>query len=120
MTRSKAPRHRRAAADSLANSLFAGGGVLLGAGSLNVVSPWIWRKPLALEPNRSFWARSQAPLNSPLAVDLDVDVAVLGGGLTGLSSAYFNSSGIAGEECGGVGGAGDAATALPAETAPCS
>ena len=73
----------------LKNSVFAGGGVLLGAGGLNAVSPWIWREPLALEPNGSFWARSQAPLNPALAADLAVDVAVLGGGLTGLSAAYF-------------------------------
>jgi gamma-glutamylputrescine oxidase len=73
----------------LKNSLIAGGGVLLGAGGLNAVSPWIWREPLALETNGSFWARSQAPLNPALAADLEVDAAVLGGGLTGLSTAYF-------------------------------
>jgi gamma-glutamylputrescine oxidase len=73
----------------LKNSLMVGGGTLLGAGGLNAVSPWIWREPLALEPNGSFWARSQAALNPALATDLDVDVAVLGGGLTGLSAAYF-------------------------------
>jgi gamma-glutamylputrescine oxidase len=81
----------------LKNSLFAGGGVLLGAGGLNAVSPWIWRAPLALEPNGSFWARSQAPLNPALAADLDVDVAVLGGGLTGLSAAYFVRQGSPGK-----------------------
>lgn len=73
----------------LKNSMFVGGGALLGAAGLNTVSPWIWREPLALESNGSFWARSQAPLNPPLAADLEVDVAVLGGGFTGLSAAYF-------------------------------
>lgn len=73
----------------LKNTALAGGGALLGAGGLNFVSPWIWREPLGLEPNGSYWARSQAPHNPPLAQDLSVDVAVIGGGLTGLSAAYF-------------------------------
>jgi gamma-glutamylputrescine oxidase len=65
------------------------GGALLGAGGLNFVSPLIWREPLPLELNRSYWARSQPPRNPPLREDLVVDVAVIGGGFTGLSSAYF-------------------------------
>ena len=73
----------------LKNSALAGGSVLLGAGGLNVISPWIWREPLPLDQNRSYWARSQPPQNPPLTQDLQVDVAVLGGGLTGLSAAYF-------------------------------
>jgi glycine/D-amino acid oxidase-like deaminating enzyme len=73
----------------LKNAAYAGGGVLLGAAGFNQVSPWVWREGLAFEPNHSFWARSQAPRNPPLAGDLQVDVAVLGGGFTGLSAAYF-------------------------------
>jgi gamma-glutamylputrescine oxidase len=48
---------------------------------------------LPLEPNGSYWAGSQPPqdstLKKKLTEDLTVDVAVLGGGFTGLSSAYF-------------------------------
>jgi len=73
----------------LKNSAWAGGAALLGAAGLNRVSPWIWRAPLPLEPNTGYWARSQPPLNPKLAEDLAVDVTVVGGGLTGLSSAYF-------------------------------
>ncbi len=73
----------------LKSSAWAGGAALLGAAGLNEVSPWIWRAPLPLEPNLGYWARSQPPLNPRLAEDLAVDVAVVGGGLTGLSSAYF-------------------------------
>ncbi len=73
----------------LRNAALGGGGVLLGAGGLNALSPWLWRQPLALDANLSYWARSQPPQNPPLAQDLSVDVAVIGGGLTGLSSAYF-------------------------------
>ncbi|HUE11891.1 MAG TPA: FAD-binding oxidoreductase, partial [Steroidobacteraceae bacterium] len=73
----------------LKNSAWAAGGAVLGAVGLDRVSPWIWRAPLPLEPNGSYWARSQPPLNPKLTEDLTVDVAVLGGGFTGLSAAYF-------------------------------
>ena len=73
----------------LRKTAFAGGGALLGAVSLNQISPRIWREPLVFEPNRSYWARSQPPQNPPLTDDIAADVAVLGGGFTGLSSAYY-------------------------------
>jgi glycine/D-amino acid oxidase-like deaminating enzyme len=73
----------------LKKTAFAGGGALLGAVGLNQLSPRIWREPLVFEPNRSYWARSQPPQNPPLANDIAVDVAVLGGGFTGLSAAYY-------------------------------
>jgi gamma-glutamylputrescine oxidase len=73
----------------LKTAALGGGGVLLGTGGLNAISPWIWREPLAVDTNRSYWARSQPPQNPPLMKDLTVDVAVIGGGLTGLSAAYF-------------------------------
>ena len=73
----------------LKGSALAGGGALLGAAGLNQVSPLIWHEPPKIEPNNSFWARSQAPQNPKLATNLTVDVAVVGGGFTGLSAAYF-------------------------------
>ena len=75
--------------DFLKKSALAGGGVLLGSAGLNWVSPLVWREPLRIDENTSFWARSQAPKNPALDKDLSVDVAVLGGGLTGLSAAYY-------------------------------
>jgi len=73
----------------LKSAALGAGGALAGAVGLNTLSPWIWRGRLEIEPNASFWARSQPPLNSPLADDPSVDVAVVGGGLTGLSAAYY-------------------------------
>jgi gamma-glutamylputrescine oxidase len=73
----------------LKRAAYAGGGVLVGAGGLNFVSPLIFRERLAVEPNVSYWARSQPPRNPRLEEDLAVDVAIVGGGLTGLSAAYF-------------------------------
>jgi gamma-glutamylputrescine oxidase len=73
----------------LKNSALIGSGALLGAAGLNQVSPSIWHQPLQIQPNDSFWARSQPAQNPELDTNLTVDVAVLGGGFTGLSAAYF-------------------------------
>ncbi len=73
----------------LKKAAIAGGGALLGAAGLNQISPSIWREPLVFGPNRSYWARSQPPQNPPLTGNIEVDVAVLGGGFTGLSAAYY-------------------------------
>jgi len=73
----------------LKKAALASSGALVGAVSLNRISPRIWHEPLAFETNVSYWARSQAPQNPPLTDDIAVDVAVLGGGFTGLSAAYY-------------------------------
>ena len=73
----------------LKTTALAGSGTLLGAAGLNEISPWIWREPAVFEPNSSYWARVQLPQNPPLTHNINVDVAVIGGGFTGLSSAYY-------------------------------
>jgi gamma-glutamylputrescine oxidase len=73
----------------LTKAVAAAGGTLLGAIGLNQLSPTIWHEPFVFEPNGSYWARSQPPQNPPLGDDIAVDVAVLGGGFTGLSAAYY-------------------------------
>jgi gamma-glutamylputrescine oxidase len=73
----------------LKQAAIAGGGALLGTVSLNQISPRIWREPSVFAPNRSYWARTQRPQNPPLTADIAADVAVLGGGFTGLSAAYY-------------------------------
>lgn len=73
----------------LKNAAFGGGGVLLGSAGLNALSPLIFHRPVPIETNGSFWALSQPAQNQPLQEDLTVDVAIIGGGFTGLSSAYF-------------------------------
>jgi glycine/D-amino acid oxidase-like deaminating enzyme len=66
-----------------------GGGALLGAVGLNEISPKIWREPMVFDPNNSYWAGARASSNPPLSEDLVVDVAIIGGGFTGLSSAFY-------------------------------
>jgi gamma-glutamylputrescine oxidase len=73
----------------LKNAALLGSGAVLGAAAVNQAAPRIWPESRELEPNLGYWARSQpAPLPA-LADDLTVDVAVVGGGFTGLSAAYF-------------------------------
>jgi len=43
---------------------------------------------MSLDENRSLWAKEPAPRNPPMRSDLEIDVAVIGAGYTGLSSAY--------------------------------
>lgn len=73
----------------LKKAAFASSGAVLGSVGLNQISPRIWREPLEFGPNRSYWARSQPPQNPSLTENIAVDVAVIGGGFTGLSAAYY-------------------------------
>ena len=73
----------------LRNSAYATGGAVISLAALNQFAPAIWKMRVPLEPNDSYWAQARPPANPPLTSDLDVDVAVVGGGFTGLSSAWF-------------------------------
>jgi gamma-glutamylputrescine oxidase len=73
----------------LKTTALAGTGLAAGCVALNELSPRIWREEMYFEPNHSYWAQSQVPLNPALSADMDVDVAIIGGGFTGLSTAYF-------------------------------
>lgn len=53
-----------------------------------VATPLIFPEKLEFDENISLWAAAQPQKNPPLAEDLEVDVAIIGGGYTGLSSAY--------------------------------
>ncbi len=66
-----------------------GGGGLLGGAALNSLSPRLWPEEQAFDPNRSHWATSPRQHAPPLAEDIEADLAVIGGGYTGLSAAYY-------------------------------
>lgn len=55
---------------------------------VNGLSPWLLPEPPVIDTNRSLWNTLAEPSNPPLRRDLDVDVVAIGGGYTGLSSAY--------------------------------
>jgi gamma-glutamylputrescine oxidase len=53
-----------------------------------VVTPLIFPEKLEFDENISLWAPAQPQKNPALAEDLEADVAIIGGGYTGLSSAH--------------------------------
>lgn len=73
----------------LKTAAVAGAGAVVGAGALNALAPVVMPEKMVFETNRSHWARALPPANPPLATDLTADVVVIGGGFTGLSSAYY-------------------------------
>ena len=72
----------------LRKSALVAGGVAAVAG-VEAVTPLVLGEKLEFDANESLWAAARPPVNPPLAGDLDVDVAVIGGGYTGLSAAYY-------------------------------
>ncbi len=60
-----------------------------GAAALNGITPFVLPEKMIFEPNHSYWAKALPRPNPPLANDLDADVAVIGGGFTGLAAAYY-------------------------------
>lgn len=62
---------------------------LLGAGGAAVGLPLFFREgPAVFDPNDSHWSKIQNQANRGLDKDLEVDIAIIGGCYTGLSSAY--------------------------------
>lgn len=60
----------------------------MGVLGVNGLSPRLLPEPPVIDTNRSLWNSLAQVHNPPLRSDLDVDVAVIGAGYTGLSSAY--------------------------------
>ncbi len=55
----------------------------------SAASPLVFiEKKIHFDPNDSFWAKELIPSNPALNENIKVDVAIIGGGYTGLSSAY--------------------------------
>lgn len=56
-----------------------------------IVSLAFWlagEKEVVFEKNNSFWAKEMKPANAALNKNIEADVAIIGGGYTGLSAAY--------------------------------
>lgn len=52
-----------------------------------VITPLVYSETMCFDPNTSFWALAQTPATTALSENLRVDVAIIGGGLTGLFAA---------------------------------
>ena len=70
------------------SALVSAGGIAC-ATTINFASPYLLPEKSQFEENRSFWSAELPPANPPLQRDLEVEVAIIGGGLTGLSSALY-------------------------------
>ena len=66
----------------------AGGIAALTIGA-EVITPLISREKMEFDQNASPWASAHPTKNQPLKENIDVDVAIIGGGYTGLSAAYY-------------------------------
>lgn len=75
--------------DILKRAGLATAGTLAGGAALNAASPWLWPESRFVDRNQSYWSRVLPAARAPLAGDLEADVAIIGGGLTGLATAYF-------------------------------
>lgn len=56
--------------------------------TVSLVFLLIREKKVVFEQNDSFWAKEMKPANAALNNNIEVDVAIIGGGYTGLSAAY--------------------------------
>ena len=73
----------------LKTAAIAGVGSVAGAATVNTISSRVLPEEMVFEPNQSYWTKSLPPINPPLEQDIEADVAVIGGGFTGLSAAYY-------------------------------
>ncbi len=71
----------------LKRALLATGGVAAATVVPAAVTPLVCPETMRFDPNTSFWAQGQPPETTPLAGDIRVDTAIIGGGLTGLFAA---------------------------------
>ena len=64
-------------------------GLVAGGSTATLVGvPLIFKEQTIFDPNDSYWAEAQPEANPALGENLQVDVAIIGGGYTGLSTAY--------------------------------
>ncbi|MGB2629117.1 MAG: FAD-dependent oxidoreductase [Candidatus Acidiferrum sp.] len=69
----------------------AAGGVaaVASAGAVNALFPAVAPETMSFEANRSFWSDALLPAGPPLQRNTETDIAIIGGGLTGLSAGFY-------------------------------
>jgi gamma-glutamylputrescine oxidase len=73
----------------LKTAAITGAGSVVGAAGVNSLAPMVLTEEMVFEPNHSHWAKALPPANPSLHADLEADVVVIGGGFTGLSTAFY-------------------------------
>jgi len=64
-------------------------GVVTGGVAINELAPIVAPERLHVDVNDSYWSRALPPANPPLRASINADVVIIGGGLTGLSTACY-------------------------------
>ena len=64
-------------------------GTAAGAITLNAIAPALWPQTAPVDLNDSYWVAALPAAGPALQASIDVDVAIIGGGLTGLATAYY-------------------------------
>ena len=64
-------------------------GIATGGVTLNALMPRVFPPAHAIDRNHSYWSLALPDSNAPLATAIDADIVVIGGGLTGLSTACY-------------------------------
>jgi len=72
----------------LKRTAITAGGVAAALAGIEIATPLICRERMEFDANTSPWIGDRPPKTPPLDKDIEVDVAVIGGGYTGLSAAY--------------------------------
>src|SRR5215467_4341051 len=73
----------------LKTSALTGAGGVAAAAAWNGVSPYMLREEMVFDLNQSYWAKALPAPNPPLQENIDAEVVIIGGGLCGLSTAYY-------------------------------
>jgi len=73
----------------LKSSAIVAGSIIGGTIATELTFPFIFPEVLAFDENNSLWNINQPSKNPSLKEDIDVDIAIIGGGYTGLSAAYY-------------------------------
>ena len=73
-----------------------GGGGLAGLVAANVLAPILLPEKMIFDANRSYWSGELPLPHAALAQNVDADVAIVGGGFTGLSAAYYLTKSLPG------------------------
>jgi gamma-glutamylputrescine oxidase len=73
----------------LKTSATVGAAVTISGAAASTVFPRLLPENISFENNHSFWAAALPSANPSLQKDIEADVAVIGGGFTGLSASYY-------------------------------